>query len=235
MANSPDVSISLETKRTDIASTSAETVEIETCSSKDGDQPQPKTNGNTEETDQNELNSTEEQVSSDLQNEAPRSNPNLHVHEEKQINGVKPVHNNAKLNVLGNTLPLAPETWTVTSDSQIWLECCQNSFRACGGNVRSFQPHSSKQNCNPPNHLFNPMQGTCPQGHRNVNANAMNYNRNSQYVVHLHVNPGETISFDMGDHVQLIPGIYEYIILNYNTYCSFYPTYIFRGNIQGVS
>lgn len=197
MASSSDVTIPLETKKTDVAQTFVET-DTEKCNE---DVTEPKVNGDVEESNKNNVNSNEnKETSNDLQNEA---NPGL----EKQVNGVKSIHSNAKLNVLGNTLPLNPETWTVTSDSQIWLECCQNSFRACGGNVRSFQPHSPKQNCNQPNHLYNPMQGTCPQGHRNTNA--MNYNRNSQYVVHLHVNPGETISFDMGDHVQLIPGNYK--------------------------
>ncbi|KAG8187970.1 hypothetical protein JTE90_025738 [Oedothorax gibbosus] len=206
MASSSDVTIPLETKKTDTAPLSAEeTVETKKCDPKDEDPTEPKVNGDAEESNEDNANPTENKgspTSNDLQNDAPKSNPNLHVQEEKQVNGVKPIHNNAKLNVLGNTLPLAPESWTVTSDSQIWFDCCQNRFRACGGNVRNYP----KQNCNQPNHLYNPMPGTCPQRHQNLNVTPMNYNSNFQYVVLLHVNPGETISFDMGDHVQLIPG-----------------------------
>lgn len=137
--------------------------------------------------------------------------------DEKYHSNLKTTHVDPKLNAHDTTLPFSSETFTVTSDSQIWLECCQynNTFRAYGGNFRNFHPNSSKLNNNQvpsSNHHYS-SQGTssCPQIHRGNNANSMNYNRNSQYVVHLHVNPGETISFDMGDHVQLIQGILKFI------------------------
>lgn len=149
----------------------------------------------------------------DTHNEnTPRQNSNFHTFEEKRVNGVKHLNNEPRINVLGNSLPFTPETWTVTSDSQIWFECNKynNNLRACGGNVRGFQPHVSKLgsdqiSCN---NIFPnlPSTSSCPQIPHNSNPNSMNCNRNSQYVVHLHVNPGETISFDMGDHVQLIQG-----------------------------
>ncbi|GFT38682.1 fibronectin type-III domain-containing protein 3A [Nephila pilipes] len=212
MATSTDATVSLENKTEDITSEPSEDPE---SSSFSNNNTEHKNDCETvEKNEKEQVKQPEETVSSsggDSTNENSSSRPstsNVRVFDEKRLNGVKPLNNNSKFNVLGSSLPLTPETWTVTSDSQIWLECCQNSFRACGGNVRSFQPHSklNSNHASSPNHLFSPMQGTssCPQGH--CNANSMNYNRNSQYVVHLHVNPGETISFDMGDHVQLIQG-----------------------------
>lgn len=134
--------------------------------------------------------------------------------EEKCNTNIKNSHIEPKQNAHDAALPFSSETFTVTSDSQIWLECCQynNTFRAHGGHFRNFHPNSSKLNNNQipsSNHHYS-SQGTntCPQIPRGSNANSMNYSRNSQYVVHLHVNPGETISFDMGDHVQLIQGIF---------------------------
>lgn len=135
--------------------------------------------------------------------------------EEKCNSNIKNTHIEPKQNAHDASLPFSSDTFTVTSDSQIWLECCQynNTFRAHGGHFRNFHPNSSKLNNNQipsSNHHHFSSQGTnsCPQISRGSNASSMNYNRNSQYVVHLHVNPGETISFDMGDHVQLIQGIF---------------------------
>lgn len=130
--------------------------------------------------------------------------------EAKCTSNIKYTHIEPKLNAHDTSLPFSSETFTVTSDSQIWLECCQynNTFRAHGGHFRNFHPNTQKLNSNQipsSNHHYS-SQGTSSQIHRGSNANSMNYNRNSQYVVHLHVNPGETISFDMGDHVQLIQG-----------------------------
>lgn len=134
--------------------------------------------------------------------------------EEKCTSNIKNSRKEPKQNAHDASLPFSSETFTVTSDSQIWLECCQynNTFRAHGGHFRNFHPNSSKLNNNQipsSNHHYS-SQGTnsCPQIPRGSNASSMNYNRNSQYIVHLHVNPGETISFDMGDHVQLIQGIF---------------------------
>lgn len=134
--------------------------------------------------------------------------------EEKCNSNIKNTHIEPKQNAHDASLPFNSETFIVTSDSQIWLECCQynNTFRAHGGHFRNFHPNSSKLSNNqiPSSNHHYTSQGTnsCPQIPRSSNASSMNYNRNSQYVVHLHVNPGETISFDMGDHVQLIQGIF---------------------------
>lgn len=132
--------------------------------------------------------------------------------ENKCHSNLKSTNFDPKGNAHDASMPSNSETFTVTSDSQIWLECCQynNTFRAYGGNFRNFHPSSSKLNNNhvsSSHHYSSQGTSSCPQIHRgNNNASSMNYNRNSQYVVHLHVNPGETISFDMGDHVQLIQG-----------------------------
>lgn len=216
MASASDLSVSLQAKVLDEASNSCEKVQgIEDCDSSNSEKAEEKPCDREKKKSEAKPDSASSNGNGNnpsIENSVSQpTNSNLHVFEGKRLNGVKPLPNSSKINVLGNPLPLTPETWTVTSDSQIWLECCQNSFRACGGNVRSFQPHNSKLNNNhvpSPNHIFHTMPGasTCPLGHRNNNANSLNYNRNSQYVVHLHVNPGETISFDMGDHVQLIQG-----------------------------
>ncbi|GFS61587.1 fibronectin type-III domain-containing protein 3A [Trichonephila inaurata madagascariensis] len=130
--------LSLENKTEDITPEPSEDTESNSFSNNDN--TELKNNCETVEKKENEQVKSEETVfssGSDSTNENSSSRPgtsNVRVLDEKRLNGVKPLPNNSKFNVLGNSLPLAPETWTVTSDSQIWLECCQNSFRACGGN-----------------------------------------------------------------------------------------------------
>lgn len=146
-------------------------------------------------------------------------------HEEKCKSNIKKTYIEPKQNAHDASLPFSSETFTVTSDSQIWLECCQynNTFRAHGGHFRNFHPNSSKLNNNQipsSNHHYSSQStNSCPQIPRGGNASSMNYNRNSQYVVHLHVNPGETISFDMGDHVQLIQGIFYTLFIQFKSFC----------------
>ena len=151
-------------------------------------------------------------LNTETQPECSSSKSNCSL-EEKCSSNIKNTHIEPKQNAHDTSLPFNSETFTVTSDSQIWLECCQynNTFRAHGGHFRNFHPNSSKLNNNqiPSNHHYSSQGTSCPQIPRGTNATSMNYNRNSQYVVHLHVNPGETISFDMGDHVQLIQGIFN--------------------------
>lgn len=224
MANASDVSIVLKTKKPDVVPESDKKVDdiIESKASLQADL-------NEQSSKESEIpekaavsdpakQSTAIQNRKDSQPECSTSKSST-VSDEKCHSNLKNSHIDPKLNAHDTSLPFSSETFTVTSDSQIWLECCQynNTFRAYGGNFRNFHPSSTKLNNNhvpSSNHHFSSQgSSSCPQLHRGNNANSMNYNRNSQYVVHLHVNPGETISFDMGDHVQLIQGI------SFITYC----------------
>ncbi|XP_035224692.1 uncharacterized protein LOC118197304 [Stegodyphus dumicola] len=208
MANSANISVPLETLKHTIAGRACGKVENEKQDSRKVDINDVKKSCESDVTDEAVSSSSNK---SHAESSSSRSKGStFSTSEDKQLNGVKQLHSESKFTALDSSLPLNPD-WTVTSDSQIWLECCQynNTFRAYGGNVRSFQPSSSKVNSNQAavtsNQIFSSQTTIpCPQIHRDSSTNSMNYNRNSQYIVHLHVNPGETISFDMGDHVQLI-------------------------------
>ncbi|XP_015927182.1 fibronectin type-III domain-containing protein 3A [Parasteatoda tepidariorum] len=217
MASSTDISagtLNLDNKEQDSVSGSCEETKCDEIISAPKEENKSESSCEKKTVEKGEASSSKTSSSSvDTLNEnSSRQNSNFQAFDDKRVNGVKHLNNEPRINVLGNSLPFTPETWTVTSDSQIWFECNKynNNLRACGGNVRGFQPHVSKLgsdqiSCN---NIFPnlPSTSSCPQIPHNGSPNSMNYNRNSQYVVHLHVNPGETISFDMGDHVQLIQG-----------------------------
>lgn len=217
MASASDVPVTLNAETPDFVPEKSLNVITETIASSS--------------TDLNELSSSSKEITekvraikSDKQNttlQSTETQPECsttksnYCSEEKCKSNIKNTHKEPKQNAHdASSLPFSSETFTVTSDSQIWLECCQynNTFRAHGGHFRNFHPNSSKLNNNQipsSNHHYSSQStNACPQIPRGNNASSMNYNRNSQYVVHLHVNPGETISFDMGDHVQLIQGIF---------------------------
>lgn len=221
MASASDVSVTLKTKNPDTVPENIDdkniVVEAKASSKTDCNELPASKNEVNEKglVAESEKQSAAIQNKKEIQPECSTSKSNYNP-KEKCNSKIKNTHVEPKLNAHDTSLPFSSE-YTVTSDSQIWLECCQynNTFRAHGGNFRNFHPNSSKLNGNQlpsSNHHFS-SQGTssCSQIHRGSNANSMNYNRNSQYVVHLHVNPGETISFDMGDHVQLIQGIYIFL------------------------
>lgn len=219
MASSSDVSVSLQTKKIDVVVPANDQKTDDIFEAEASSKPESKLPSSKSEISQisekkpvieSGKQSTVIQNKKDQQPECSTSKSNNNEEKYHSNHKTTHVHVDPKLNAHDATLP--SDTFTVTSDSQIWLECCQynNTFRAYGGNFRNFHPNSSKLNNNQvpsTNHHYS-TQGTssCPQIHRGNNVNSMNYNRNSQYVVHLHVNPGETISFDMGDHVQLIQG-----------------------------
>lgn len=211
MANASDVSVTLKTEKPDVIPEKDQKVnnniETKTSSKTDFCEIQCNENEVTESRKENTATLSRKETQPEC---SSKSNS---VTDDKCHSNITNTQTDPKVNAHETSLPFNSETFTVTSDSQIWLECCQynNTFRAYGGNFRNFHPNSSKL-CNnqvtSSNHHYS-SQGTssCPPIHRGNNSNSMNYNRNTQYVVHLHVNPGETISFDMGDHVQLIQGI----------------------------
>lgn len=212
MASASDVSVTLNAESPDFVPEKRKNDISKGIASLSIDQNELASNNNNEVTEKETVTERNKQNTVLLNTETQPECSTSKSLEEKCSTNIKNTHTEPKQNAHDASLPFNSETFTVTSDSQIWLECCQynNTFRAHGGHFRNFHPNSSKLNNNqiPSNHHYSSQGTSCPQIPRGSNANSMNYNRNSQYVVHLHVNPGETISFDMGDHVQLIQGNY---------------------------
>lgn len=107
---------------------------------------------------------------------------------------------------------LNPEASSVSGDTQFQMESNIPHVHACSfGAFHPTVPKVNYSNRGPsPNRRYTSnSHGTspCHQVAGNANVSAVNVSGNGQHIVLLHVNPGETISFHMGDHMQLIQGM----------------------------